>query len=87
MNNMGPMGMGGPAVGMGMRGMPGMMGGGMGGSGGPAGFSGGGAGGPSISEEEYVRVWENYSKAAGTPFDADTVRMWYKQYQMSLGRS
>jgi hypothetical protein len=68
--------------GTGMRAMPGMMG-----MGGAVGFGGGGGGGgPSISEEEYVHVWESYSKATGAPFDADTVRMWYKQYQMSLER-
>jgi hypothetical protein len=55
--------------------MPGQMGGMMKGP-------GAGAGGVSnMSEDEYVRVWENYSKMSGRPFDAQTVRGWYRQYK------
>lgn len=40
----------------------------------------------NMSEDEYVRVWENYSKASGQPFDAQTVRGWYRQHkQFSTG--
>ena len=38
-------------------------------------------GGGSMSEDDYVRVWENYSKMTGRPFDAQTVRGWYRQYK------
>lgn len=44
--------------------------------------AGPGAGSVSnMSEDEYVRVWENYSKMSGRPFDAQTVRGWYRQYK------
>lgn len=48
---------------------------------------GGGAGGNmnSMSEDEYVRVWENYSKMSGQPFDAQTVRGWYRQHKQYTG--
>ena len=35
----------------------------------------------NMSEDEYVRVWENYSKMSGQPFDAQTVRGWYRQHK------
>lgn len=35
----------------------------------------------NMSEEEYVRVWEHYSKISGQPFDAQTVRGWYRQHK------
>jgi len=86
----GQMGMGGmmgevpPAMGAsnsGMGQMGGMMGMG-GGMKGPGGAPGGGAGGVNnMSEDEYVRVWENYSKMSGRAFDAGTVRGWYRQFK------
>lgn len=80
MGAMGGMGSSAPAA---PRGMMGMGGGGplMGGL-----PNGGGSGGAQISEEEYVRVWEQYSKMMGTPFNPDVVRGWYQQYRQTLGR-
>lgn len=47
-----------------------------------AGSVGGGVG--NMTEDQYVGVWEAYSKSMGTPFDAATVRGWYRQHkQMS----
>ena len=64
----------------GMGQMGGMMGGG-GGMKGP-GAAGPGAGGVgNMSEDQYVKVWEDYSKAMGRPFDSQTVRGWYRQYK------
>lgn len=71
------MGMGMPSGGP-MGALPNGMGAGSGG--------GGGSGGPQISEEEYVRVWEQYSKMMGTLFNPDVVRGWYQQYRQTLGR-
>ena len=50
-----------------------------------AGGASGGVG--NMSEEEYVRVWETYSKSMGTSFDPNTVRGWYRQHkQTSSGK-
>jgi hypothetical protein len=46
----------------------------------------GGADGASISEEQYLRVWEQYSRMTGMPFDAQTVRGWYQQHRAAQGR-
>ena len=64
----------------GMGQMGGMMGGGGGMKGAGAAAPGGGGVG-NMTEDEYVRVWENYSKMSGRPFDAQTVRGWYRQYK------
>ena len=45
-----------------------------------------GADGGSISEEQYLRVWEQYSRMTGMPFDAQTVRGWYAQHRAAQGR-
>ena len=66
--------------GMNPGGMHDAMGGMMGGAG-----SGGPRGGLQISEDEYVKVWEQYCKMMGRPFNAETVRGWYRQYRYSLG--
>ncbi|CAK0781843.1 hypothetical protein CVIRNUC_005485 [Coccomyxa viridis] len=74
--------------------MMGMMGQGMGGAPGggsrsaPGGMPNGmaGADGSYISEEQYLRVWEQYSKMTGMPFDAQTVRGWYQQHRAAQGR-
>ena len=47
---------------------------------------GAGEGGAQISEEDYVRVWENYARMTGDAFDPHVVRGWYQQYRRSLGR-
>ena len=44
-------------------------------------MKGQGSGLNNMSEDEYVRVWENYSKMSGRPFDAQTVRGWYRQHK------
>lgn len=44
-------------------------------------MKGQGAGVNNMSEDEYVRVWENYSKMSGKSFDAETVRGWYRQHK------
>lgn len=66
--------------------MGGMMGGGMQSVMNQMGVGGGSMRGPAagsgnMSEEDYVRVWEDYSRMTGRPFDAQTVRGWYRQYK------
>ena len=45
-----------------------------------------GADGSYISEDQYLRVWEQYSKMTGMPFDAQTVRGWYQQHRAAQAR-
>ena len=52
----------------------------------PNGMGMGGADGASISEEQYLRVWEQYSRMTSMPFDAQTVRGWYQQHRAAQGR-
>ncbi|CAL5221193.1 g3341 [Coccomyxa viridis] len=70
--------------------MMGMMGQGVGGMsrGGAGGMPNGmaGADGSYISEDQYLRVWEQYSKMTGMPFDAQTVRGWYQQHRAAQAR-
>ena len=43
--------------------------------------------GSNMTEDEYVRVWENYSKHTGQPFNAQTVRGWYRSHKKdSMGQ-
>ena len=43
--------------------------------------------GNNMSEDEYVRVWESYSKQTGQPFNAQTVRGWYRSHKKdSMGQ-
>lgn len=42
-----------------------------------------GSGVGNMSEDEYVRVWETYSKSMGTPFDADMIRGLYRQHKQT----
>ncbi len=43
--------------------------------------------GSNMTEDEYVRVWENYSKQTGQPFNAQTVRGWYRTHKKdSMGQ-
>lgn len=83
---MGGVGSMGGGTSMAPRGMMGMGAGAPSMGGLPNGVSGGGSGGPQISEDEYVRVWEQYSKMMGTPFNPEVVRGWYQQYRQTLGR-
>ena len=65
--------------------MQGMMG--DSGRGGPPAAAGGGhmmkgqGSASNMSEDDYVRVWENYSKMNGQAFDEQTVRGWYRQHK------
>ena len=65
-----------------MQGVGGMSRGGAGGM--PNGMAG--ADGSYISEDQYLRVWEQYSKMTGMPFDAQTVRGWYQQHRAAQAR-
>ena len=43
-------------------------------------------GGPSanITEDQYVKVWEDYGRSTGTYTDPAEVRRWYRQYSKSM---
>ena len=57
-------------------------------SGGPnvASANGGNSGVGNMTEDEYVQLWEYSSKSRGVPFDANTVRGWYRQHKQNAMR-
>lgn len=64
------------------------MGGGMDGYGGMGSMGdrgGAGVNPQNLTEERYLDIWREYSRANNRPFDPDLVRGWYRQY-MGSGR-
>ena len=52
----------------------------------PAAMNGSNASVGNMTEDQYVKVWEEYSQRMGTPFDASTVRGWYRQHKQMNAR-
>ena len=38
-----------------------------------------------LTEDQYVRVWEEYCKTAGQPFDPAQLRAMYRQHKRATG--